>query len=151
MKKKKFEKEIGMLQMNLGIIRKLGGWSPKELGDMIGSTKQTIFNLENMKTPMSLTQYIAIRSLIDHAIELNPTDKLLSKSVDILVNNSDAYKPDDLSEIRDNLIVIAAAKSAGITNDSASTFLSSSKLSEKISSVETDDTQIENWKNIIWA
>ena len=53
MKRKKFEKEIGNLQMNLGIIRKLAGWSPKELGDMIGSTKQTIHNLENMKSPMS--------------------------------------------------------------------------------------------------
>ena len=151
MKRKKFEKEIGKLQMNLGIIRKLAGWSPKELGDMIGSTKQTIYNLENMKSPMSLSQYISIRSLIDYAIESEPENGLLSKSVDILVNNSDAFKPDDLSEIRDNLIVLAAAKSAGITNDSVSTFLSSTNLSEKISSAETEDIQAEDWKTVIWA
>ena len=149
--KKKFEKEIGKLQMNLGIIRKLAGWSPKELGDMIGSTKQTIYNLENMKSPMSLSQYISIRSLIDYTIESEPENGLLSKSVDILVNNSDAFKPDDLSEIRDNLIVLAAAKSAGITNDSVSTFLSSTNLSEKISSAETEDIQAEDWKTVIWA
>lgn len=151
MKRKKFEKEIGKLQMNLGIIRKLAGWSPKELGDMIGSTKQTIYNLENMKSPMSLSQYISIRSLIDYAIESEPENGLLSKSVDILVNNSDAFKPDDLSEIRDNLIVLAAAKSAGITNDSVSTFLSSTNLSEKISSAETEDIQAEDWKTVIWT
>ena len=151
MKRKKFEKEIGKLQMNLGIIRKLAGWSPKELGDMIGSTKQTIYNLENMKSPMSLSQYISIRSLIDYAIESEPENGLLSKSVDILVNNSDAFKSDDLSEIRDNLIVLAAAKSAGITNDSVSTFLSSTNLSEKISSAETEDIQAEDWKTVIWA
>lgn len=151
MKRKKFEKEIGKLQMNLGIIRKLAGWSPKELGDMIGSTKQTIYNLENMKSPMSLSQYISIRSLIDYTIESEPENGLLSKSVDILVNNSDAFKPDDLSEIRDNLIVLAAAKSAGITNDSVSTFLSSTNLSEKISSAETEDIQAEDWKTVIWA
>lgn len=151
MKRKKFEKEIGKLQMNLGIIRKLAGWSPKELDDMIGSTKQTIYNLENMKSPMSLSQYISIRSLIDYAIESEPENGLLSKSVDILVNNSDAFKPDDLSEIRDNLIVLAAAKSAGITNDSVSTFLSSTNLSEKISSAETEDIQAEDWKTVIWA
>ena len=151
MKRKKFEKEIGKLQMNLGIIRKLAGWSPKELGDMIGSTKQTIYNLENMKSPMSLSQYISIRSLIDYTIESEPENGLLSKSVDILVNNSDAFKPDDLSEIKDNLIVLAAAKSAGITNDSVSTFLSSTNLSEKISSAETEDIQAEDWKTVIWA
>lgn len=151
MKRKKFEKEIGKLQMNLGIIRKLAGWSPKELGDMIGSTKQTIYNLENMKSPMSLSQYISIRSLIDYTIESEPENGLLSKSVDILVNNSDAFKPDDLSEIRDNLIVLAAAKSAGITNDSVSTFLSSTNLSEKISSAETEDIQAEDWKTVIWT
>ena len=151
MKRKKFEKEIGKLQMNLGIIRKLAGWSPKELGDMIGSTKQTIYNLENMKSPMSLSQYISIRSLIDYPIESEPENGLLSKSVDILVNNSDAFKPDDLSEIRDNLIVLAAAKSAGITNDSVSTFLSSTNLSEKISSAETEDIQAEDWKTVIWT
>ena len=149
--KKKFEKEIGKLQMNLGIIRKLAGWSPKELGDMIGSTKQTIYNLENMKSPMSLSQYISIRSLIDYTIESEPENGLLSKSVDILVNNSDAFKPDDLSEIRDNLIVLAAAKSAGITNDSVSKFLSSTNLSEKISSAETEDIQAEDLKTVIWA
>ena len=151
MKRKKFEKEIGKLQMNLGIIRKLAGWPPKQLGDMIGSTKQTIYNLENMKSPMSLSQYISIRSLIDYAIESEPENGLLSKSVDILVNNSDAFKPDDLSEIRDNLIVLAAAKSAGITNDSVSTFLSSTNLSEKISSAETEDIQAEDWKTVIWT
>ena len=84
-------------------------------------------------------------------IESEPENGLLSKSVDILVNNSDAFKPDDLSEIRDNLIVLAAAKSAGITNDSVSTFLSSTNLSEKISSAETEDIQAEDWKTVIWT
>ena len=41
------ESEIAKLQDNLLLIRKAGGWSAGEFGDLIGVTKQTISNLEN--------------------------------------------------------------------------------------------------------
>ena len=59
------ENQIQRLQTNLEAIRKIAGWTAKDLGEKIGVTKQTISNLENSKTKMNFTQYIAIRSVLD--------------------------------------------------------------------------------------
>ena len=59
---------IDFLQEHLSAIRKLLGWSAAVLGDKIGVTKQTISNLENKKTVMTKTQYIAFRSVMEHEI-----------------------------------------------------------------------------------
>ena len=63
------QKQINRLQENLSSIRKIAGWTAEVLGNKIGVTKQTISNLENNKTPMNFTQYIAIRSVLDAEIE----------------------------------------------------------------------------------
>ena len=65
------QKQINRLQENLSSIRKIAGWTAEVLGNKIGVTKQTISNLENNKTPMNFTQYIAIRSVLDAEIEQN--------------------------------------------------------------------------------
>ena len=65
------QKQINRLQKNLSSIRKIAGWTAEVLGNKIGVTKQTISNLENKKTPMNFTQYIAIRSGLDAEIEQN--------------------------------------------------------------------------------
>lgn len=88
------EEYIEKLQNGLPIIRKIAGWSAEDLGNMIGVTKQTISNIENKKTPMTLTQYIAIRAIIDYEIQNNPDNKDLETAVNILVDNDDK----DLSE-----------------------------------------------------
>ena len=46
---------IKRLQQNLLAIRKFAGWTTENLGEQIGVTKQTISNLENGKTEMTLT------------------------------------------------------------------------------------------------
>ena len=56
--------DITKLQNNLLLIRNAGGWTAEVFGDMIGVTKQTISNLENKKTEMTKTQYIAIRAVL---------------------------------------------------------------------------------------
>lgn len=80
------EKEISRLQDNLLTIRKAGGWSAEEFGEMIGVTKQTISNLENKKTPMSKTQYIAIRAVLDYEMAEHPDNKKLISTVNICLN-----------------------------------------------------------------
>ena len=77
------EGEIAKLQDNLLLIRKAGGWSAEEFGDMIGVTKQTISNLENKKTLMSKTQYIAIRAVLDYEMAERPDDKVLISTVNL--------------------------------------------------------------------
>ena len=72
------EIDVEKLQNNLLLIRKAGGWSAEEFGDMIGVTKQTISNLENKKTKMTKTQYIAIRAVLDYEIANRLDDHTLS-------------------------------------------------------------------------
>ena len=46
--------QIACLQKNLSAVRKIAGWTSEQLGEKIGVTKQTISNLENEKTKMTL-------------------------------------------------------------------------------------------------
>lgn len=83
------QSEIDKLQSGLPLIRRAGGWSAEELGDMIGVTKQTISNLENNKTRMSKTQYIALRAVLDYEIADRPDDKLLSSTLNLCMNSDE--------------------------------------------------------------
>ena len=60
--------EIRILQNNLKTIRTILNWTLEELADKIGVTKQTISNLENIKTEMTKMQYIAIRTILDYEV-----------------------------------------------------------------------------------
>ena len=89
--------DIERLQDNLALIRKAGGWSAEEFGEMIGVTKQTISNLENKKTPMSKTQYIAIRAVLDYEIAERAEqedDTALSSTVNICLNSEGLSEED---------------------------------------------------------
>lgn len=89
--------DIDRLQDNLALIRKAGGWSAEEFGDMIGVTKQTISNLENKKTPMSKTQYIAIRAVLDYEIAERKDDTALASTVNLCLN-SEGLSSDDIKK-----------------------------------------------------
>ena len=89
------DKEIEKLQNNLQAIRKIAGWTTEELGEQIGVTKQTISNLENHKTTMTKTQYIALRTVIDYEIATNTENATLGQVVNALLNSDDE---DDESE-----------------------------------------------------
>ncbi len=60
--------KIRNLQNYLPAIRKLFGWPTAVLADKIGVSKQTISNLENKKTKMSKTQYIAVKAVMEYEI-----------------------------------------------------------------------------------
>lgn len=90
------DKEIAKLQNNLQAIRKIAGWTTEELGEQIGVTKQTISNLENRKTTMTKTQYIALRTVIDYEIATNTDNATLGQVVNALLNSDD--DDDDASE-----------------------------------------------------
>ena len=52
--------EIDLLQENLKLIRRSAGWTIEELANKIGVTKQTIINLEGLKSKMTKTKIIAM-------------------------------------------------------------------------------------------
>ena len=110
--------QIACLQKNLSAIRKIAGWTAEQLGEKIGVTKQTISNLENEKTPMTLTQYIAIRSVIDFEIQSNKGNLVLPQVVEILLDRYEEYSDEDREQIFEKIRTVAATASGGITGAS---------------------------------
>lgn len=113
--KEKKQKQVQLLQQNLCSIRKIAGWTAEQLGEKIGVTKQTISNLENLKTPMNLTQYIAIRSILDYEIESNRDNIVLPQVIDILVDKGAELEEENYYEIKETVDTVAASASDGKT------------------------------------
>lgn len=110
---KEREAQIKRLQQNLSSIRKIAGWTTEVLGDKIGVTKQTISNLENVKTPMNFTQYISIRSVLDYEIENNKENEVLPKVVALMLDSGDELDDDNYSKIQDVAGTVAASAVGG--------------------------------------
>jgi len=110
---KERELQIKRLQQNLAPIRKIAGWTAEVLGDKIGVTKQTISNLENNKTLMNFTQYIAIRSVLDYEIENNKENEVLPKVVALLLDSGDELDDDSYSKVQDIADTVAASAVGG--------------------------------------
>lgn len=113
MENKKTE-QINCLQDNLSVIRKIAGWTAEELGEKIGVTKQTISNLENKKTPMNLTQYIAIRTVLDYEIENNRENTVLPQAIAILVDGADTYDEKDYQKLKDAISAVSVSAAGGV-------------------------------------
>ena len=111
------EIQIKKLQQNLSPIRKIAGWTAEVLGDKIGVTKQTISNLENKKTPMNFTQYIAIRSVLDYEIANNQENEVLPKVVALLLDCEDEMDESDYSKVQDVVGTVAATAVGGTSTD----------------------------------
>ncbi|MBF4694932.1 helix-turn-helix transcriptional regulator [Fusibacter ferrireducens] len=126
----KLEKELQIraLQDSLSVIRKIAGWTMEDLGEKIGVTKQTISNLENQKTQMNLTQYIAIRAVFDFEIQNNKCNEILPEIIALLLDKKHEYSEVDQKKIDEATKTISAAAAGGI-NGAALTSLSGSLLS----------------------
>ena len=111
------EIQIKKLQQNLSPIRKIAGWTAEVLGDKIGVTKQTISNLENKKTPMNFTQYIAIRSVLDYEIANNKENEVLPKVVALLLDCEDEMDEADYSKVQDVVETVASTAAGGTSTD----------------------------------
>jgi transcriptional regulator with XRE-family HTH domain len=115
------KEQIDILQKHLSSIRKIAGWSLEELGEKIGVTKQTISNLENNRTKMSLTQYIAIRSILDYEIKNNEDNEVLSKVIQILLDKNEEFSEEQKEKISESVEAIAATAASGIKGPSLKT------------------------------
>ena len=108
------QKQIKLLQQNVRSIRQIAGWTSERLGEKIGVTKQTISDLENIKRPMNLTQYLAIRSILDEEINLNSDNSVLLRQViDILVDKGAELEDEKYLEIKDTVETVAASAATG--------------------------------------
>jgi len=87
----------------------------EELGKKMGVTKQTISNLENGKTPMNFTQYVAIRTILDYEIENNEVNKILPQIVTIFLDKGNELDDVNYSKIRESANTVAASSISGIS------------------------------------
>lgn len=106
--------QINHLQGNLMAIRKIAGWTAEEFGAKIGVTKQTISNLENKKTPMNLTQYIAIRAILDFEISNNKENTVLPQVVTILLDKADDLNEKDYYNLKEAISAVSISAAGGV-------------------------------------
>lgn len=116
--------QIGLLQKNLQTIRKIAGWTIEDLGEKIGVTKQTISNLENWKTKMSMTQYIAIRTILDYESQEHPENVVLPKAVSLLLDEGADLSEEEYPRLKERIDTIAAATSGGADSSMISALFS---------------------------
>lgn len=118
------EKQVKILQENLSSIRKIAGWTMEELGNKVGVSKQTVSNWEKTPpTPMNLTQYIAIRAVLDHEI-IETKNEVLKEVVAILLDSGVDEDEKTYHEIREKVSTVAAAAAGGVSGASlVSTYL----------------------------
>lgn len=108
------QKRIQLLQQNLRSIRQIAGWTTEQLGKKIGVTKQTISDLETIKRPMNLTQYLAIRSVFDEEIKSNTENAgVIRQVIEILVDKGVEIEEAKYLEIKDTVETVAASASKG--------------------------------------
>jgi len=129
------DSQVQLLQQNLATIRKIAGWTAEQLAEKIGVTKQTISNLETGRTSMNLTQYIAIRTILDHEIETNKENQVLPQAITILLDNGNKFNEEDYKKIKkviDTVSISAAGGVAGATLASIFSGLLTSSVSSAI-------------------
>ncbi len=116
------EEIISFLQDNLSSVRKIAGWTTEEFGDKIGVTKQTISNLENKKTVMTRTQYIAIGAVLKYEIPNNKNSEVLAYVVNILLDDDKSYSAEERGKIKENINMLAVASTGGVKGEKLQEF-----------------------------
>lgn len=81
-----FTEKIERLRMELPYIRVVCGLTMESLGDLLGCSKQNIYNIEHGCVKMKKIHYLAIRYILDKQIEEH-TDFLLRDIIRILVDD----------------------------------------------------------------
>ena len=111
------EETIKRFQRVMPLIRRINGWTLEEFGDKLKVTKQTISNLENKnKTSITLTQYIAIRSVIEYEMQFSKNKDVLVTMLNMFVDNYDQYTDEERDRLEDKISLIKMP-SKGLTSE----------------------------------
>ena len=105
--------QIKLLQENLQTIRKLIGWTIDDLGEKLAFQSKPISNLENANTKMSLTQYIAIRAVLDYEVQEHPDNDVLPKAIHLLLDEENNLSQEEYMQVKEAISTVAAAASGG--------------------------------------
>lgn len=126
------EQRLSNLQNNLATIRKVAGWTSDRLGEEIGVTRQTISNLEKNRTPLTKTQYLAIRAVLNQEI-LAENNSALATVLKTLVDDpvedisSQNRQSDSISTIESLSLITGVLAGSAISFQTLKKMLSGSK------------------------
>lgn len=112
---KTIDVEMQILQDNLCELRKIAGWTAEVLANKLGTTKQTVSNIETQKVTLTRMQYIAIRSVFECETVARSDNTTLRKILGLLFGIPKEVYTEKREDIKTALISIAAIASAGIT------------------------------------
>ena len=112
------------MQEHLSAIRKLFGWSATVFGNKIGVTKQTISNLENKKTKMTKTQYIAVRAVMEYEIR-NRNDSTYLLEIAAALLDLDSLSDIEQKRISEALAFVSSAADNHLEESTAKTVINS--------------------------
>ena len=75
--------DLETFRKNLLNIRHILGITAKELGERIGVTRQTINNIESGRCQLSFTQFLAIKYVFEHELEVtDEQEKIIRHIID---------------------------------------------------------------------
>jgi len=81
------KKEVENMQEKVKLIRQTFEISINDFANLMGVTRQTIYNIENKKKVLTQTQYLAICSLIHMALKEQPEkEKIVTTILDTNYN-----------------------------------------------------------------
>ena len=63
---------------------------------------------------MNLTQYIAIRTVLDYEIENNRENTVLPQAIAILVDGADTYDEKDYQKLKDAISAVSVSAAGGV-------------------------------------
>ncbi len=64
--------DVENMQNKIKLIRQTLGVSITDFAELLGVTRQTVYNIENNKKALTKTQYLAIRTIIDYLVKAQP-------------------------------------------------------------------------------
>lgn len=112
---------LKIFQRNLTNLRSLSGLSVEKVGEMLDLTRQAVWSLENGKTNLTSTQYIAWHSILKlmsviECIDARQRNYLL-RALSVFSDDLEFYSDEELEKYEKILDQLVRAKKAGLDED----------------------------------
>lgn len=112
---------LKIFRRNLSNLRSLSGLTVEEMGEMLGLTRQAVWSLENGKTNLTATQYVAWYSILQLKSVAESTDarqrNYLLRALRVVSDDLEFYSDEELEKYEKILDQLVRAKKAGLGDD----------------------------------
>lgn len=112
---------LKIFQRNLSNLRSLSGLTVEKVGEMLDLTRQAVWSLENGKTKLTSTQYIAWHSIFQLKSVAESTDarqrNYLLRALRAVSDDLEFYSDEELGKYEKILDQLVRAKKAGLGED----------------------------------